>query len=82
MRKFQIGIKMEMFDGEQNDSLTVYADANNIWEAICAGLHELLTALQEKRSLPSFGAKSSYYGDLWWPDPTKTKRNAEEQREV
>ena len=32
--------------------------------------------------LPSFGAKSSYYGDLWRPDPTKTKRNAEEQREV
>lgn len=65
MRKVQIGIKMELFDDQAADGkyekINVYADANNVWEAIAAGFHETIEALKAHgRKLPVFGAKEHY----------------------
>lgn len=65
MRKVQINIVMEFFGDEasngKSEKVSVYADSNNVWETICAGFHELVTVLQEKRELPSFGARTSHW---------------------
>lgn len=56
MRKIQITMKVEMFDEEQPRKVTIYADANNPYEAACAAFRELLSAFQEEGyQLPSFG---------------------------
>lgn len=65
MRKVQISIKMELFDDQANDGkheqVSVYADANNVWEAIVAGFHELVESLKDHgHKLPIFGAKEHY----------------------
>ena len=65
MRKVQISIKMELFDDQATDGkyekINVYADANNVWEAIAAGFHEVVEALKSHgRKLPVFGAKEHY----------------------
>ena len=46
MRKFQISIKLQMFDENEPKSLSVYADSNNLWETICAAFHELMDGLE------------------------------------
>lgn len=62
MRKAQISIRMELF-GDQaanghSEVITVYADSNNCYETINAGLFELLSALQQQgHKLPSFGVR-------------------------
>ena len=61
MRNAQITIQLELFgalSGNQSaEQITVYADSNNIYEAISAGMQELFKALQENgRALPEFGA--------------------------
>lgn len=65
MRKVQISIKMELFDDQAADGkyekVNVYADANNVWEAIAAGFHEIVEALRAHgRKLPAFGRKERY----------------------
>lgn len=66
MRKIQINIKMDMFgdqaaDGKQ-DTIYVYADANNKSEAICAAFQELMNTLERKRNyeLQQAGYKEGY----------------------
>lgn len=60
MRKFQISIGLHMLTecGEPKE-LSVYADSDNIWETICTGFDELLSALRTESGLklPSFGAR-------------------------
>lgn len=34
-----------MFDEDKPKELSVYADSNNLWEAICAGFNECIAAL-------------------------------------
>lgn len=65
MRKVQISIKMELFDDQAADGkcekINVYADSNNVWEAIAAGFHEVVEALKANgRKLPIFGRKEHY----------------------
>ena len=62
MRKVQISIKMELFGDQASDGkyekINVYADANNVWEAIIAGFHEVVDTLKAHgRELPIFGRK-------------------------
>lgn len=61
MRNAQITIQLELFGDQASnqgtEKITVYADSNNVFETIAAGMQELLKALQKNgRSLPSFGA--------------------------
>ena len=49
MRKAQISITMELFGDQASnghvEKITVYADSNNPYETLCAGVQELLSAL-------------------------------------
>ena len=68
MRKVQISIKMELFDDQAADGrhkkITVYADANDVYEAICATLYELIHSLQQQgRKLPACGVRQHHVGD-------------------
>jgi hypothetical protein len=66
MRKVQVTIKIERFDETAPDGkhqeITVYADANNTCEAICAAFYEALDAIQAFENLPSFGRRMSSDG--------------------
>ena len=62
MRKVQIDIHMRLYGDLASDgkieTVNVYADANNVWEAICAAIDELLFVLKEiGNKLPLFGCK-------------------------
>lgn len=65
MRKVQVSIKVDIFSDETAEGfeewepLCVYADANNVYEALAASTFELLSVLQENgRKLPAFGERS------------------------
>lgn len=57
MRKYQVSIKMTIADKAPAREFSVYADANNIWEAVCAGFFELSHVIQSVCGvrLPGFG---------------------------
>lgn len=64
MRKVQVSINIEIFGDaatKQRDGyepISVYADSNNVYEALCAAFDEALAILKENgRDLPSFGCK-------------------------
>ena len=62
MRNVQISIQLELTNEQtingEKESYHVYADSNNIWEAICAGFDELIGTLKEKgHLLPAFGRR-------------------------
>ena len=84
MRKAQISIVMELF-GDQAanghaEKVTVYADASTPYEAISAGFHELMLALQEgKRRLPSFGVREHSRRDIEPQEHHRTADNAGEE---
>ena len=73
MRTVQVSINIQRFgknapDGKQQ-TLKIYADANNEYEALCAAFYEALDAIQSTDGyLPSFGRRSS--SDEKFP-PTK-----------
>lgn len=63
MRKVQIEIKLTDIGEEpwnEKEKISVYADGENIWEVICAGMDELLKVAQESRPLPMLGCKEHY----------------------
>lgn len=61
MRKHQVNIVIESFEGKTPKKLAVYADADNAWEAVCAAFLEVSTVLQEQGiSLPSRGVHEHY----------------------
>lgn len=64
MRKVRVSINIEIFGDAATtqwdgyEPIAVYADSNNVYEALCAALDEALTILKENgRDLPSFGCK-------------------------
>lgn len=60
MRKFQLTITLDCFDNPSKKSIKVYADANNVWEAVCAGFRRLTDCLnKEGYALPQFGVVDS-----------------------
>ena len=65
MRKYQLEMKLSIFDGsrsvEEGKDLVVYTDGNDIWGVICAGFHEMIDVLVKTgRCRPiAFGAKES-----------------------
>lgn len=66
MRQNQITIKIQRFGASAPDgnsqTLTIYADANGIYEALCAAFYECLAAIKASTPLPSFGRRGSYEG--------------------
>lgn len=70
MRKVQISMKMELFDDQaidaKHEQISVYADANDVYEAICAAQYELMYALrQQGYKLPACGTRQHHVGDTW-----------------
>ena len=64
MRTVQVSIKIQRFGPNapngKEQNLTVYADANNEYEALCAAFYEALDAIQATDNyLPSFGRRFS-----------------------
>ena len=51
MRKVQININLQIVNEETDppslQKITAYADANNLWEAICSGFDELMAGIRE-----------------------------------
>lgn len=67
MRSNQVNIKVERFSDNEKIGVTdlqinVYADANNVYEALAAGYFEVLLQLQEEGNieLPVFGRREHY----------------------
>ena len=65
MRKNQIEIKIRRFGDEVPDSygndqqiIQVYADSNNLYEALSVAYSEVIKELQKYETIPSFGAIS------------------------
>ena len=63
MRKNQVSINIERFNEEapgdsRHMTIRVYADANNVYEALAAAYYAALDAIQEDQSLPSFGDRT------------------------
>lgn len=63
MRKVQVNMKIERFEEAApngiHQEITIYADANNTYEAICAAFYEALDAIQTFEHLPLFGKRMS-----------------------
>ena len=64
MRKAQVVIKVDLFDDASNqrfegwEPVCVYADANNVYEALASSYYEVFVALQENgHKLPSYGRR-------------------------
>lgn len=60
MRRNQISIHVERFgdqapEGAKKQSVSVYADANNIFEALAAAYYRLMEEIQKDQTVPSFG---------------------------
>lgn len=63
MRKFQIDINLHYLDeANKAKELSIYADSNDIWEAICTGFSELVNTLQSEGQfkLPVLGRKEHW----------------------
>lgn len=65
MRKYQLSIKLSVFDGsrsqEEGRDLHIYTDGNDIWDVICAGFNEMIERLIQtgKYKPVSSGVKQS-----------------------
>lgn len=62
MRSNQVEIKVRRFGDQVPESygnniqvISVYADSNNLYEALAVANSELMKALQEFENIPSFG---------------------------
>lgn len=60
MRTNQVTIQIERFgdsapDGADRQKITVYADANNLWEALAAATGKVYEIVKETEPLPYFG---------------------------
>lgn len=69
MRKFQLTLRMDaLLDDGSLRTFSVYSDANNIWEAVCAGVEELISTTRSETgiALPEFGCVESYTGPKEW----------------
>lgn len=67
MRANQVTIKLERFFdsdklGVKNLEINVYADSNNVYEALSAGFFEVLKQIQDEGNieLPTFGRREHY----------------------
>ena len=63
MRKVQVTIIIERFaetaPNGKHQKITVYADANDTYEAICAAFYEALDSIQAFKPFPSSGRRMS-----------------------
>lgn len=64
MRKNQVSIYIQRFtseapEGAVQQAIRVYADSNNIWEALAAANHEATQQIIKDQLLPSFGRAES-----------------------
>lgn len=65
MRKVQISMEIQIFGDKANknfegyEPIKVYADSNDVYEALCSSFFEALVALQENgHHLPKLGDRS------------------------
>jgi hypothetical protein len=63
MRRNQITITIERFGvaapNGNRDKISVYADSNNIHEALCAAFYEALDKIHGEKPLPEVGCRES-----------------------
>lgn len=68
MRKYQLTMKLSVFDGTRSEEdgrdLTVYVDGNDVWGVICEGVRLTIDALTRAgRHRPvAFGATNIKWG--------------------
>lgn len=87
MRRNQISIHVERFgdqapEGAKKQSISVYADANNVFEALAAAYYRLMEEIQMDQAVPSFGrvegrSKNFVYSSS--PNPIARSLSPEEQ---
>ena len=75
MRTNQVSIKIERFADqvpksypEQTQRITVYADANNLYEALATAFSGVLEEVQKYENVPSFGCCEIHLNALDNPD--------------
>ena len=87
MRKNQVSIGIERFgdqapEGSQRQHISVYADANNVWEAITAAFAKLVAEIQRDQSLPSFGRVEGHIRNAIYNPSQQSKEKSPEEREA
>ncbi|MCU5043201.1 hypothetical protein PDQ31_27505 [Bacillus cereus] len=65
MRKNQVSIVIERFgdeakNGQSKQTIRVYCDSNNIWEALTGACYEAVGEVIKGKNLPSFGRREHY----------------------
>jgi len=70
LRTNQVTIKIERFNASAPNGeiqrIEVYADANNIYEALAAAYYEALSRVSEGKRLPVFGDRMSTVQDAFY----------------
>lgn len=69
MRRNQVSISITRFgdqapDGARQQQITAYADANDVWEALCAAFYQAMGEIQKDQALPEFGRVSSHLKNI------------------
>ncbi|NCA66294.1 hypothetical protein [Bacillus cereus] len=65
MRKNQVTIVIDRFsdeakNGQNKQTILVYCDSNNIWEALNGAFYEVVSEVIKGQNLPSFGRREHY----------------------
>lgn len=65
MRKNQVTIVIDRFsdeakNGQNKQTIRVYCDSNNIWEALNGAFYEAVSEVIKGQNLPSFGRREHY----------------------
>ena len=67
MRKNQVSIKINRYEDEVPEDykkdtqiISVYADSNNLFEALSVAYSEVIKELQQHETIPSFGCVEVY----------------------
>lgn len=89
MRRNQVTMGLERFgdqtpEGSQRQHISVYADANNVWEAIAAAFVRLTEEIQRDQPLPSFGRVEGHTRNVLFDpaQPGKGKTQAEREAQA
>ncbi|WP_088121143.1 hypothetical protein [Bacillus wiedmannii] len=90
LRKNQVSIVIERFgdgakNGQNKQTIRVYCDSNNIWEALTGACYEAVGEVMKNENLPSFGRREHYkerITDLFDGEGINfEERNTEENRQ-
>jgi len=91
MRRNQVSISVERFAdqapiGADHQTISVYADSNDLFEALAAACFRLMEEVQKDQSLPAFGRLEGHVisdNKVFSPHPTPRRRSVSpEEREA